>query len=165
MVLFLMLVVGRARNSHLTSDLDAPFRKRRLHEFCGVLLVASAEFLAYAENRYRPIRFEANMGTSELVNLYVLQPEILDFCFGVAQNIPVPQITGSEQDGVFNSISADRYQKNFTFISFRQYNRADSADGSSVFSNGTVQGIAGRFAIKNARDIFGKEFETQVVIE
>jgi hypothetical protein len=67
------------------------------------------------------------MSSSELVDQRVFKPEIFDFDFRVAQNLPVPHIPGSEQDGFFDSITADGYQKNFTIITFRQYGRADSA--------------------------------------
>jgi len=107
--------------------LNPPLWKHIPHQFGCVLLVTGAELLAGAVNCYRPIRFEANMSASEFVDPHVFKPEIFDFDFSVAQNLPVPQVPGSEQDDVFDAITADGYHKDFTLITLRQYDRTDSA--------------------------------------
>ena len=109
------------------------------HQFGCVLLVTGAVLLAGTVNGYRPIRFAANMSTAELVELHVFKSQIFDFDFSVAQNLPVPQVPGSEQDGFFDAISADGYQQDFTVIPLRQYDRADSAAWFNALLNRIVQ--------------------------
>ena len=111
------------------------------HQFGCVRLVTGAVLLAGTVNCYRPIRFEANMSAAEFVDPHVFKPEIFDFDFSVAQNLPVPQVPGSEQDGVFDAITADGYQKDFTLITLRQYDRADPAARFNAWHAGIIQSV------------------------
>ena len=83
------------------------------------------------------------MSATEFVDQRVFKPEIFNFDFSVAQNLPMPQISGSEQDGFFESITADGYEKNFTIITFRQYDRADSAVRTNAMPDRVIQSVAG----------------------